>query len=95
MPQGGTVSPSSPNEVTPLASGQLNGADELRVELVRPADMPAAQRTLQRAAIQILWPAHPTITTPNQFDATVAIAMRVLANAVVELAAIRARKYTL
>jgi hypothetical protein len=32
----------------------------------------------------------PTVTTPAQFDATVATAMRVLSSAVVELAAMRA-----
>jgi hypothetical protein len=34
----------------------------------------------------------PTITSPATFDQTVAAAMKVLSNAVVELAAIRVRK---
>jgi hypothetical protein len=40
----------------------------------------------------VKWPAKPTITSPAAFDKVVADAMKVLSNAVVELAAIRVRK---
>jgi hypothetical protein len=40
----------------------------------------------------IRWPAKPTITSPATFDQVVANTMKVLSNAVVELAAIRVWK---
>jgi hypothetical protein len=40
-------------------------------------------------AVVIRWPAKPTITSPATFDKVVADAMKVLSNAVVELAALR------
>jgi hypothetical protein len=79
--QGVAVSPSS---TTILASGHVNGADQLSIELIEPLELPPT--------ILIRWPQKPTPTTPAGLDATVAAAMRVLSNAVIELAAIRVRK---
>lgn len=79
------MSPSSPNSTTPLASGTVYDQDQLTIELVEPDhDLPPA--------IVIRWPAKPTTTAPASFDKAVAAAMRILSNAVVELAAIRVWK---
>jgi hypothetical protein len=79
------VSPSSPNHpTTPLSSGSLNG-QTLKIELVEPAnDLPNA--------VVVRWPQKPTITSPVTFDQVVANAMKILANASVELAALRVWK---
>ena len=72
------------SNVTPLSSGSLNG-QTLTIELVEPDnDLPNA--------VVVKWPAKPTITSPATFDKVVADAMKVLSNAVVELAAIRVWK---
>ena len=69
---------------TPLASGRINH-ERLTIELVEPSDdIPPA--------ILIKWPQKPTISSPAAFDKVVADAMKVLSNAVVELAAIRVWK---
>ena len=73
-----------PNQITPLASGSLNG-QTLQIELVEPGnDLPNA--------VVVKWPQKPTISSPAAFDKVVADAMKVLSNAVVELAAIRVWK---
>jgi len=78
------VSQSSHHQTTPLSSGSLNG-QSLRIELVEPGnDRPNA--------VVIHWPAKPTITSPATFDQLAAAAMRILANASVELAAVKVRK---
>jgi hypothetical protein len=70
--------------VTPLSSGSLNG-QTLKIELVEPGnDLPNA--------VAIRWPAKPTIASPAAFDKVVADAMKILSNAVVELAALRVWK---
>jgi hypothetical protein len=72
------------SNVTPLSSGSLNG-QTLKIELVEPGnDLPNA--------VAIRWPQKPTITSPAAFDKAVADTMKVLSNAVVELAAIRVWK---
>jgi hypothetical protein len=73
----------SNHPITPLASAEVNH-DQLSVELVEPDSMPAI--------VRIVWPPQPTVCPPAQLDAVVATAMRILANAVVELAAIRRRR---
>jgi hypothetical protein len=78
------VSPSSQHPTTPLSRGSLNG-QTLRIELVEPGnDRPNA--------VVIRWPAKPTITSPATFDQVVANMMKILSNAVVELAALRVWK---
>jgi hypothetical protein len=52
------------------------------VELVQPADTPAA--------ILIKWPPQPTVTDPAKLAATIAAIVRVLGSAQIELAARRA-----
>jgi hypothetical protein len=69
---------------TPLASGQLDG-QTLLVQLVEPGKG-------QPPVIVVKWPEKPSTCPPRQFDQLVASAMRVLSNAVVELAALRVRK---
>jgi hypothetical protein len=69
---------------TPLSSGSLNG-QTLRIELVEAGNDRAN-------AVVIRWPAKPTITSPATFDQVVANTMKILSNAVVELAALRVWK---
>jgi hypothetical protein len=72
------------HETTPLSSGSLNG-QTLKIELVEPGnDRPNA--------VVIRWPTKPTITSPATFDNLVADTMKILSNAVVELAALRVWK---
>jgi hypothetical protein len=71
------------HQTTPLSAGNLNG-QTLKIELVEPGnDLPNAV---------IRWPGKPTITSPASFDQVVAAAMKILANASVELAALRVWK---
>ena len=78
------MNPSSHHQTTPLSSGSLNG-QTLKIELVVPGnDLPNA--------VVVRWPQKPTTTSPASFDKVVADAMKVLSNAVVELAAIRVWK---
>jgi hypothetical protein len=72
------------SNVTPLCSGSLNG-QTLTIELVEPGnDLPNA--------VVVKWPVKPTISSLAAFDKLVADRMKVLSNAVVELAAIRVWK---
>ena len=65
-----------------LAAGAVTQSDRLVVELVQPADTPAA--------ILIKWPPQPTVTDPAKLAATIAAIVRVLGSAQIELAARRA-----
>jgi hypothetical protein len=77
-------SPPCPIKSPPLSSGSLNG-QTLKIELVEPGnDRPNA--------VVIRWPTKPTITSPATFDNLVADTMKILSNAVVELAALRVWK---
>jgi hypothetical protein len=69
--------------ITPLASGQVNH-DHLSVELVEPDNMPAA--------VRIVWPTAPTITTPARYNEVASTAMRLLAEASTTLARIKASR---
>ena len=72
------------SNLTPLSSGSLNG-QALTIELVEPDnDLPKA--------VVIKWPVKPTVASPATFDKAVADTMKILSNAVVELAAIRVQK---
>jgi hypothetical protein len=73
-----------PNQTTPLASGTLNGHDQLIVELVESADADA-----HPPVIAIRWPSKPTVTTPAAYDQLAANIMRLLANASTTLAGIK------
>jgi hypothetical protein len=70
--------------VTQLARGPVNGADELLIELAESPDLPPT--------IRLRWPERPTGCPPAQLDAVVAATMRILANSVIELSAIRVWK---
>jgi hypothetical protein len=72
-----------PNQTT-LASGTINGADQLSVELVQPVDAPAS--------VLIRWPAAPTVCDPRRYNEIASTAMRLLAAASTTLAQIRASR---
>jgi hypothetical protein len=79
------VSPSSPNDVTDLARGQINSDDQLVVQLIQPADMPAV--------VRIVWPTSPTVTAPARYLEIASTAMRLLAEASTTLTRIKASKH--
>ena len=76
-----------PNQTTHLASGTLNGHDQLIVELVESEN--AAQHL---PVIAIRWPSKATVTTPAAPDQVAANVMRLLANASTTLAGIKVWK---
>jgi hypothetical protein len=68
-----------------LASRTINRSGDLvTVELIQPDPMPAA--------VRIVWPTAPTITTPARYNEVASTAMRLLAEASITLARIRASK---
>jgi hypothetical protein len=69
---------------TTLSAGQINGADELSVQLVQLADTPAV--------VRIVWPNGPTITTPARYNEVASTAMRLLAEASTMLARLKASR---
>ena len=75
------------SQVTPLASGTLNGHDQLIIELVESAD-PEVHPTV----VAVRWPSKATVTTPAAYDQVAANVMRLLANASTTLAGIRVWK---
>ena len=56
----------------------------LSIELMQPDSMPAA--------VRVVWPSAPTITTPARYNEVASTAMRLLAEAFTKLARIRASK---
>jgi hypothetical protein len=72
------------NQRIDLSAGAINGSDRIDVELIEPPDTPPI--------VAINWPAKPTVCTPAKYAEVAAAAMKVLSNAVVELAAIRVWK---
>jgi hypothetical protein len=69
---------------TQLARGKLTNNDELVIELLEPPGMPPV--------VRLVWPEKATLCPPTQLDAVVGVTMRLLANSVVELAALKVRK---
>jgi hypothetical protein len=59
--------------VTQLAGGTVNGADQLLIELRESDDAPPT--------IGIIWPAKPTISSPERLSATINAAMAILSRA--------------
>jgi hypothetical protein len=76
-----------PNQTTHLASGTLNGHDQVIVELVESADAEA-----HPPVIAIRWPSKATVTTPGAYDQVAAKVMRLLANASTTLAGLKVWK---
>jgi hypothetical protein len=76
-----------PNQTTHLASGALNGHDQLIVELVESADAEA-----HPPVVAVRWPSKATVTTPAAYDQVAANVMRLLANASTTLAGIKVRR---
>ncbi len=64
-----------------LASGTINGAATLTVELIQPDNHPHV--------VRIVWPSTPTITTPRPLPRVASTAMRLLAEASTTLARIK------
>ena len=86
------MSPSS-SESTELAHATLNGAgDTITVLLIRPADIPAAERTLKPAVVRIVWPLKSTIVDPKHFPEVAAMLTRLFAEAATTPAQIKARR---
>jgi hypothetical protein len=83
------------NDSTDLAHGQINGTETIAVQLLRPEDTPAVNRTLHLAVVRILWPLQPTIVASDHFPDTAAMLTRLFAEAATKLAQIKARKWTL
>ena len=84
---------SSSSESTHLASGVINGAgDTITVELIRPGDIPAAERTLKRAVVRIKWPPQPTVVPTVRFPETAATIARLFATAATTLGGIKAHR---
>ena len=80
-------------ESTELASGQITPSDHVTVQLARPADMPAAERTRHPAVVvQILWPPQPTWITPQRFPDVAAQLAQLFARAHTALASLKAGK---
>jgi hypothetical protein len=67
-----------------LSAGALNGSDHLKVELIEPTGKPPF--------VAITWPTATTITTPANYDNVAAVAMRLLAAASVQLAALKVHR---
>jgi hypothetical protein len=57
-----------------LASGAINGADEISIELIETLDTPPM--------VLLVWPLAASVTDPNKFAATCNSIMRILAAAV-------------
>jgi hypothetical protein len=72
------------SQITELATGQVSTSDELRVELIQPAELPPR--------IIFRWPAQPTRVGPSQFTAAANSVARIMAVAVTRLAELRRDK---
>ena len=71
---------------TTLAAGQLNKADQIEIELHRPADLPAF--------VLVKWPSAPSVASPDNFADRVAATFRILADARVTLSRMRGDRRT-
>jgi hypothetical protein len=75
------------SQATPLASGTLNGHDQLIIELVE-----SPNPEVHPSVVAIRWPSKPTACTPAAYDQVAANVMRLLANASTTLAGIKVWK---
>jgi hypothetical protein len=73
-----------PSSSITLATGPINGADSITIELIQPADHPPV--------VRIVWPTAPTITTPARYNEVASTAMQLLAEASTTLARIKASR---
>jgi len=71
---------------TTVASGPINNADQLSVELHLPADLPAF--------ILVKWPSAPSVASPDNFSELVAAVFLVLADARTNLSRMRRDRRT-
>jgi hypothetical protein len=71
-------------QITQLASGQINAADTLAVELVEADETPAV--------VIVRWPFKPTVCHPRRFPDTAAMIARLFAEAATTLASIKANR---
>jgi hypothetical protein len=70
------------SQVTHLVSGQLNGADSIRIELIEADETPAV--------VIVTWPTKATVCHPRRFPEVAAMVARLFAAASTELARIKA-----
>jgi hypothetical protein len=81
------------SQSTILAQGTINASgDTITMELIRPEDMPAINRTTNRAIIRIVWPLAPTVADSRRFPDTAATIARLFAEAATTLASIKANR---
>jgi hypothetical protein len=73
-------------DTTQLASGLIDGRDQIQVILVKPL------RSGRPTLVQVLWPMRPTVVAAHEYPATAATVMRLLAEASVTLAATKVYK---
>jgi hypothetical protein len=71
-------------QITQLASGQINAADAIVVELVEANETPAV--------VIIKWPLKATVVHPRRFPDTAATIARLFAEAATTLASIKANR---
>ena len=69
------------SKVTQLASGQINGADTVTVELVEADETPAL--------VIVRWPSKPTVLHVTRFPSAADVCARTFAAAAVRLASIK------
>jgi hypothetical protein len=76
---------------TDLARGTINASGEaITIQLIRPEDIPAADRTRKPAVVRIQWPPAPTVVSPANFPEVAAMLTRLFAEAATRLAGIKA-----
>jgi hypothetical protein len=65
-------------DITDLAHGAVNGADELLVQLIRPDGLPAV--------VRINWPRPPTTAAAAHYPAVAAAMVKIIADSAMALA---------
>jgi hypothetical protein len=68
----------SPSSTTQLASGVIDGGDQLQVILVTRYGRPPI--------VQLLWPSRPTVVTPAAYPQTAATITRLISESAIALA---------
>jgi hypothetical protein len=65
-------------DITDLARGAVNGADELSVQLIQPDGLPAV--------VRINWPRRPTTAAAAHYPAVAAAIVKIIADSAMALA---------
>jgi hypothetical protein len=61
------------NQITHLAHGHITPDHDLSIELIRPEDMPAIERTYHPSVVRIVWPLQATVISPREFSEIAAV----------------------